>query len=153
MSRQFTMEVGNYKVVNTRHLTRKKKTIKPTVLSSLFLRLAFSFPAKEKESYFTESISLISFFSRQPEWPSLLHFPAYPLEHVLRSKDKKRSSDRVTMVTNSLPWIPKIQLVCQSCELNGLFSFLVNPSTWLPPFQPGNHSHVRKSVVGFPAGI
>ena len=132
MSRQFTMEVGNYKVVNTRHLTRKKKTIKPTVLSSLFLRLAFSFPAKEKESYFTintESISLISFFSRQPEWPSLLHFPAYPLEHVLRSKDKKRSSDRVTMVTNSLPWIPKIQLVSQSCELNGLFSFLVNPST------------------------
>ena len=92
MSRQFTMEVGNYKVVNTRHFTRKKKTIKPTVLFSLFLRLAFSFPAKEKESYFTintESISLISFFSRQPEWPSLLHFPAYPLEHVLRSKDKK----------------------------------------------------------------
>ena len=55
--------------------------MKPTVLSSLFLRLAFSFPAKGKESYFTINTESISFyfFLFAPAWVTKpIAFPGIP---------------------------------------------------------------------------
>ena len=93
MSRQFTMEVGNYKVVNKPHLTQKKKTMKPTVSSSLFLRLAFSFPAKGKESYFTINTESISFyfFLFAPAWVTKpIAFPGIPFRTRAEKQRKKK---------------------------------------------------------------
>ena len=101
MSRQFTMEVGNYKVVNKRHFTRKKKTMKPTVLSSLFLRLAFSFPAKGKESYFTINTESISFyfFLFAPAWVTKpIAFPGIPFRTRAEKQRLKKGA------RTELPW-------------------------------------------------